>query len=362
MIASRPMRVVHIIDEPYDSGIVQYALAAAAGLQARGHACRVWGLAGRFPLKAAQKLGLPVKGYRRPWLELPALRRSLQRHGVGLVVAHSGSAHSLAVAAAAWHRGANLAVLRTRGDARPLRRRAGSGLLWSRTTGFVAANRRILEQFGRIFPDGPPAACVYQGCPDPGRPLPPENTAPTVGIVARLDPVKGHACLLEAAARVLQAAPDARFMIAGRQENVSARSLRSMARRLGIEERVELLGHVPDIRALMRGCHIGVIASLGSEAVSRAAVEWMAAGRPLVATRVGCLPEYVLEGETGRLVRPGDPAAMAEAVSALVRDVFVRERMGRAARGRFEELFSEERFLDATEEFYERTADAVPSR
>ena len=325
------MRILHITDEPYDSGITRYALRAAAGLAGRGHPSFVWGVAGSFAVQEAQRLGLPALGYTHPYVNLASLRKAFGEAGCDAVVAHTGSAHTLAVALASWHgavphprhgtriqrllegygavphprHGARIPVLRTRGDSRPIRRRPGQRLLWRRTAGFVAANRSILSEFERLCPvPGIQAACIYEGSEDPGSVLPPMAGAPLVGIVSRLDPVKGHAVFLRAAKLVLERHPDTRFLLVGRQENVKSAELLAEAHRLGLAERVDLTGHVPDVFSYMRRCHVGVIASVGSEAVSRAAVEWMAVGRPLVATRVGCLPEYVADGETGLLVEP----------------------------------------------------------
>ena len=229
------MRILHLLDEPYDSGIVHYALKAAQGANRRGHACSVWGLEGRYPVLEAQRRGIPTRGYSHPWLDLPALRRFLKEDGTQLLVAHTGAGHSLAVAAA-WSGGAGIPVIRTRGDARPLRRRPGAGLLWSRTAGFIAANQVILDQFRELFGPEIPAAVVYEGREDPGPARPPANTAPTVGIVARLDPVKGHSVFLEAAAAAARTCPEARFLVVGREENVRSAELRELAHRLGIAE------------------------------------------------------------------------------------------------------------------------------
>lgn len=356
------MKVLHIIDEPYDSGITQYALKAAAGLAGRGHDCHVWGLEGCYPLREAERQGLPGRGYTHPWLNLPALRRMLREERFELVVSHTGSGHTLAVALAAWH-GTRLPVIRTRGDARPLKPRPGRRFLWRRTAGFIAANKRILSEFGRLYGGMElPTAAIFEGCDDPGPRQPPQRGAPTVGIVSRLDPVKGHSYFLRAAVKVIRRHPETRFMVVGRQENVKSADLAREAHNLGIGDHVDLTGHVPDAFDYMRRCHIGVVASVGSEAVSRAAVEWMASGRPLVATEVGCLPEYVLDKKTGYLVAPRDPDVMARAVNRLVRDVFLREKLGLAARRRYEELFTLGRFLDETERFYAETIQTVPSR
>ncbi|OIO09983.1 MAG: hypothetical protein AUJ52_05480 [Elusimicrobia bacterium CG1_02_63_36] len=347
------MNIAAIIDEPYDSGITQYALRACEGLSGRGHTVRVWGLEGRPPLHAAKRRGLQTVGYSHPWLELRALRSRLRETGAELVVAHTGSAHTLAVALATWHSKNRLPVLRTRGDARALRARPGARFLWARTDGFIAANRKILEEYRSLF-DGPrPSAVVYEGAEDPGPPVPPENGPVTIGIVARLDPVKGHSCLLQAAARVVRAHPEVRFLVVGKQENVSRVQLTAEAGALGVADHVEFTGRVPDPLHYMRRCHIGVVASLGSEAVSRAAVEWMSVGRPLVATAVGCLPEYVLDGKTGALVEPGNPDALAGALLELAADPFLRETRGNAARRRYESLFGLDRFLDETQRLYQ---------
>ena len=83
------MKIGCLIDEPYDSGIVQYALRGAAGLQERGHTITVWGLEGRSPLHAAKRLGLPTVGYSHAWLDLPRLRGILAEGGAELLVAHT---------------------------------------------------------------------------------------------------------------------------------------------------------------------------------------------------------------------------------------------------------------------------------
>ncbi|MBI3297500.1 MAG: glycosyltransferase family 4 protein [Elusimicrobia bacterium] len=354
------MRIVHLDDEPYDSGLTQYAVRAAAGLAGRGHAVEFWGLAGAAPLEAARRAGLETLGFRQPWLELAALRRALEAFKPELMVAHTGSAQTLAAFLCGR---SGPAVVRTRGDSRALKRRPGAGLVWSRTRGFIAANRRILKEFDERFSTfGVPGSVVYEGLSDPGPVVPPPGGSAVFGIVARLDPVKGHAVLLEALALAAKKRPELRLTVVGRTENLTARELLERAAVLGIADRVSFEGHVPDAFEYMRRCHAGVVASLGSEAVSRAAVEWMALGRPVIAAAVGCLPEYVSDGVTGRLVPPGDAAALAAALLELGDDPLLRERQGRAARRRWEELFRLETFLDATERAYTDALHPVPSR
>ncbi|MBI5202946.1 MAG: glycosyltransferase family 4 protein [Elusimicrobia bacterium] len=351
------MKLAHVVDEPYDSGIVHYALSAARGLAAAGHHVEVWGRPGCFPILEAARLGLktrPLGGVTDLW----GLRRAVS--GVELINAHTGSSHTLALAIAkSLSEGPK--VVRTRADARPVRRGPAGGVLWSRTAGFIAPTQLILSQFREQFPSFAGAAAAIHPGFESGEARPEPEGPLRVGIVARLDPVKGHADFLKAAADVALKHPDAKFLIAGREENVKRARIEALVSNLGLRGRVEVLGHVPDAVEFMRTCHLGVVASTGSEAVSRVAVEWMSAGRPVIATAVGCLPEFVTE-ESGHLVAPADPRALGTAIAALLGDAARRRRLGQGARRRFESEFALPRFVKETESFYDKTLRAVSSR
>ncbi len=149
-----------------------------------------------------------------------------------------------------------------------------------------------------------------------------------VGHLARLAPVKGHEFLLAAAREV----PGARFVLVGPAWPGMEENVRGWARANGVEDRVTIAGRVDEPAAAIAAFDVGVVASVGSEAMSRAALEYLAMGVPVVATRVGSLPELVEEGVTGRLVPPRDPAALGAALRALLADGVLRARMSEAAR------------------------------
>jgi glycosyltransferase involved in cell wall biosynthesis len=176
--------------------------------------------------------------------------------------------------------------------------------------------------------------------------------APVVGVLGRLDEVKGHLTLIEAASRIAKEFPSLSVRCAGSDPNGRLSALAARAMDLGLDSRVRFLGRVPDAGAFIDACRIGVVASSGSEAVSRAALEWMRQGRPVVATRVGCLPDLVEDGETGLLVPPNDPAALADALARLLRDGALAAEMGRRGRERFLAQFSLDRFASETERVY----------
>ncbi len=169
------------------------------------------------------------------------------------------------------------------------------------------------------------------------------HEGPAVGIAAPLVRWKGHHLFLQAARLVLREIPDALFLIAGGPEFAEpgyVDELRAAAGAPPLDGRVRFLGFVDRIQDLLAALDILVCASIEPDPLPRAVLEAMAAGRPVVAAATGGLPEIVVEGETGRLVPPRDPEAMARAITALLRDEAARSRMGRAGAGRAVSHFS----------------------
>jgi glycosyltransferase involved in cell wall biosynthesis len=152
-----------------------------------------------------------------------------------------------------------------------------------------------------------------------------------IGCVARLDPVKDHATLLGATARLARWWPTVRLVLIG--DGPCRAALESQASELGIAARVVFAGERPPGANWNHLFDVSVLASR-DEAFPNAIVEAMAAGRPVVATAVGALADAVHEGETGRLVPPGSSAAMAAAIDGILAHPGKRRLMGEAARRR----------------------------
>ena len=131
------------------------------------------------------------------------------------------------------------------------------------------------------------------------------SARPTLGVLARLAPQKGHRILFEALPEIVKAIPDLRVRIAGHEELSTVDELRAYAEQLGVAERVEFEGFCADVAALMADLDIIVLPSLW-EGFGLVLLEAMAAGRPVVASAVGPIPEVVVDGVTGLLVPPGD--------------------------------------------------------
>ena len=122
---------------------------------------------------------------------------------------------------------------------------------------------------------------------------------------------------------------------------------------LGLGERVRLAGERRDVPELLAGADVFVLSS-NSEGMPVSVLEAMAAGLPVVASRVGGVPEQVTDGETGLLVEPGDPDELAAALARLNHDPELRRRLGAAARARAERAFDLEPFRRAHVELYSR--------
>ena len=183
--------------------------------------------------------------------------------------------------------------------------------------------------------------------------------APIVGNVAALVSHKGQRYLIEAAARVVRVIPDARFLIVGDGE--LAEMLRRQIEQLNLEKHVFLTGFRPDALSLHKGFDLFVMSSV-TEGLGTSALDAMACERAVVATRVGGLPEAVVDGQTGLLVPVRDPAALADAIISLLRDSALRIQYGRAGLARAHHTFNAERMVDETLAVYDHLVGTRPAK
>jgi len=177
------------------------------------------------------------------------------------------------------------------------------------------------------------------------------HEAPLVGNVAALVPHKGQRHLVEAAARVLPEHPDARFIIAG--EGELRASLEQQIRQHHLEKHVMLVGFRADILSLHKAFDVFAMSSV-TEGLGTSLLDAMACGKPVVATTVGGIPEVVVHEETGLLVPPRDPPAMAAAIVRLLADARLRQQMGEAGLARVRTHFSAETMVQNTLRVYQQ--------
>jgi glycosyltransferase involved in cell wall biosynthesis len=179
-----------------------------------------------------------------------------------------------------------------------------------------------------------------------------------IGAAGVLDARKGHEFLLEAAALLKADGMRLRYQIAG--AGPLRRHLEQHAAHLGLQSDVEFLGFIEDMPKFFAHIDLFVMPSL-HEGFGVAALEAMAAGKPVVASRVGGLMESVVDGSTGILVAPADAAALARAIVKLVRVPSLAREMGHNGRERVRRHFTMERMTVENESYYYKLLEAVPA-
>ena len=361
----KPLQLLLVVDSLEVGGAERHVVDLAAALCRKGHevevACSVaGGLAQRL-----QEAGVPF----RPLTERLVKRRVSPAYarGVGrllrekafdLVHAHI-YASAVAAAIATRKTGPRLVITEhTEASWQTWWTRRVSRWAHGRSSHTIAVStpirRRLIEK-DRVPPD---RVSLIPNAVIPAPDDPPNLSGtlpdgwleePLVGVVARLQPEKGVATFLKAAALVSKASPRARFLVVG--DGPLREELRDLVGRLGVEDRVRFLGYRTEARALIRLLDVLVVPSL-TEGSPLIVLEAMAAGVPVVASAVGGVPDQARHGEEGLLVPPGDPEALAGAMDELLRDPRRARRLGAAGRRRTENGFSHETLVRRIEGVY----------
>jgi glycosyltransferase involved in cell wall biosynthesis len=178
------------------------------------------------------------------------------------------------------------------------------------------------------------------------------GASPVIGIVANLSPVKDHASLLRAVAVLAPRWPSLRILLVGADGGCRG-ALERLAGELGIGRRVVFAGPRPNEPNLHHLFDVSVLCST-SEGLPNSILEAMAAGRPVVATDVGACGDAVLDGETGVLVPPSAPAALADALGRLLSEPGRGRAMGEAGQRRAASNYSAASALGSLESLYEK--------
>ncbi len=338
----------------------------------RGHDVWVVTPAGGQLADRASASGLHVvhQSFRRPLLPANALAlASLARRVRPHVLNTHSSADSWTAAVARRAFGWPGALVRSRHISAKVR----PGLLhrfvygqsdWLITTG-EAVRRGLADSY--LFPPDrsvsiPTGVDLARFRPDPDRrgatrrSLGLDGDVPVIGVVAFLREDKGHEVLLRAMPRILATHPDAVLVLVG--DGPLRGELEACASDLAILESVHFAGLREDVPSVLSAFDVFCQPSLRNEGVPQSVLQAGACGLPVVSTRVGGIPEAVLDGETGFLVMPGDSEGLGRAVSTLLADRKLGHRLGVAGRTHVTRTFSLERMLDLTEQAF---SDAIGS-
>jgi glycosyltransferase involved in cell wall biosynthesis len=170
-----------------------------------------------------------------------------------------------------------------------------------------------------------------------------------VGIIASLEERKGHRYLLEAAAMLKRRGHKIKYLVAG--EGPVRRQLEDRVKVLNLEDEVRFCGFVSDAPGILSQIDIFILPSL-YEGLGVAVLEAMAAGKPVIASRVGGLPELIADGETGLLVAPKNTEGLAQAIARLAGEKSLAREMGRRGAERARASFSLEKMASQNEAYY----------
>ncbi len=213
-----------------------------------------------------------------------------------------------------------------------------------------AAARGILQEEGlaagsiAVIPNGIDAGAYPERSPAAAtRPI------RSVMTVANLRPEKSHETLIEAAALLAADFPDVTFQIVG--DGPRRAELEALVRDRALQSRVLFLGHREDVATLLGEADAFVLPSR-SEAFPNGVIEAMAAGLPVIASRVGGLLDLIEHGRNGLLVEPGDPEALAGALRQLFTDRAAAAQLGEQARAQVRQRYSFDRMVASFEDLY----------
>jgi len=281
-----------------------------------------------------------------------------------VVHVHRGKEHWLAAIANRLSRTPR-PVVRTRHIAQAVRPHAANRWLYRSATALVVTvTEAIRRQYlaaglvdaGRLvtLSGGADAEAYAPRAADPEtrRRLGGADGEPLVGMIGGLRVMKGHMVVVDAVARLAAEGRRLRLAFVGRGSQEGP--VRQMIAAAGLERRVTLAGFADDLPRVMAALDVALYVPLESDGMSRIVWEYLAAGRPLVASRVGVVPEALEDGRHALLVHAGDAGDLARALARMLDDAALRARLGEAGRRLLLERHSGARLAAALEERYAR--------
>jgi L-malate glycosyltransferase len=375
-VSETPLSILHLAANRWWTGSADPVIRMALAQGESGHRVRLGVIPGdRFEAKAREAgldvvEGLHLRARLAPLehlRDLRRLRRLVRDEAVDVVHAHHSHDHWMALAVRPRRAdGTRAALVRTFHNHRSVKSDAFSRALYRRTGAVFAVSRQIEARCravgiaaDRVFWIPGVADLLRFSAPADGGAVRDEfklGDAPVIVSVARLARNRGHELLLAGFRRLLDDVPAARLLLVGKGETRGR--LEQLVADLGIGGAVTFTGYRDlDLPAVLAAADCFALMAAGSDDSCRAVLEAMAAGRPVVARRVGALPETVVEGETGHLVADDEADSVAAALRAIVGDRARARAMGAAGRRRAETEFSPERSVETVERVYRRLTE-----
>ena len=358
------MNVLHINTERSWRGGEQQTLYLAAGMHARGIPASIVCPPGTELEKRARERGVDVHPLtmRGEWdlAAALAIRKHIKRGSFDIVHMHTSHAHTLGVAAAGFGKSARTVVSRRVEFSIFRHPFSMSGIKYRfGVTRYIAISQAVKNQLIKDGIKKDKISVVHSGI-DLSRFDNIESQAvrqefgidadvPLIGTVAHFAKFKGQEYLLDAFNQVRQHLPDARLILVGGGERFD--EIKATAEAFGLSDTVIFPGFRKDVPELIRAMDIFVMPSF-KEGLCTSILDALALERPVVASRAGGIPEIILHEETGLLVPPKDPEAMAKAILRLAGDPDLAQTLARKGRRRVEEIFSVDSMVEGVLQVY----------
>ncbi|MEF3279977.1 MAG: glycosyltransferase family 4 protein [Elusimicrobiota bacterium] len=287
----RQLKILNLIDIPWHSGLCDYAIKQSEALEKAGNIIyfaapfksNAYFLANSkkyktFLISDRKKILNPVEIYK--------LCKFIKKEKIDILNAHTGRMQTLSYLISLLCK--DIKIIRTKSDARKIKK----SFTYSKIKAIICGSEYIKKMYLNAGFKKIMLKTIY--APPPDQILKPfELKLPfKIGIVGRLDPVKGHINFISAALKVLKKNNNILFYISGKEANIKWKDIEKLIPQ-NFRSYFKYFGFVKNVFDLMGECHLGIISSISSEAVSRVALEWMNMARAVISSNVGSLPEFI---------------------------------------------------------------------
>lgn len=313
----KQLRILSILDIPWNSGLTDYAIKQSKALSLNGHKIYFAAPLSTLCHQTISKENFEIINIteRKNQFIIPDIFKIvhfIKKNQIQILNTHTGRTQTIAVISSYFDR--NVKIIRNKTDVSISQKNIMSGKI----SKIICASDFIKQNCIKGNFKSDKLTVIPPPAPDFKIPMPgfPENQSFKIGILSRLDLIKGHKHFLEMAKILLNKGFKLQFIIGGYEtKNLKYSDIKEYAIKLGIEKNIKYEGRINNPEEFIKNCDIGVITSIGSEAVSRVLLEWMTAGRPVIATTVGCIPEIL---DSKYLVPPTRSELMAEKIITLI--------------------------------------------
>ncbi len=310
----KKLKILHIANVRFYNATMWYAFFLSKTLEELGHTSKVLTLDGTLSDKKAKELGISqisLPYNQKKLSQLPNIYKFIEKEIAQLqpdiVNCHRGELYPLFVY---LKKNYNFKLVRTRGDQRKVKNNIFNRYFYNKASDAIIATNTSIEKnlLKSLKLDKDKVFSVLGGVdtkifyPNKDarekarREYNYKDTDCVLGLLGRLDPVKGHKEAIYALARAVEyGADNLKLCIIGFDEITKAEDFYALARELGVLEKVYVTGKVDNINDVLNMCDIGFLTSIGSEAIARAAVEFIACNVPLISSNVGVMPDLVID-------------------------------------------------------------------